>query len=248
MLSIVSNTAVKNVPFKYSAISCTISSLVHHYFFGYSMLQSNLASVTVIAVVHFVVLFNILCLLNMTNLEIVKSLISLLTMPKLCAFLVFGVLWHSISMSSSSFIEEEHQTWYYFNSTIWIILYIKETKHLLKRKTEKNMSSSTEEHESLFQNQMKWALLFGGHLIARRLNQTGDKWLNTPDIGDWLQSEENRIWNSLFMSSSLLCVYLTCMDFGSILTNVLTLTACMLIYYYRTLNGSVYFAGIKASG
>lgn len=201
------------------------------------------------AAIHFVVLSNLQFLLKMRNLEIVKSFKSILTMPKLCAFLVFGVVWHGVSMSSSSFIEEEHQTWYYLNNTIWIILYLMETKHLLNGKwTEKKMSSKTEEHESLFQNQLKWALLFGGHLIARRLNQTGDKWLNTPDIGDWLQREENRIWNSLFMSSSLLCVYLTCMDFGSILTNVLTLTACMLIYYYRTLNGSVYFAGIKASG
>lgn len=95
--------------------------------------------------------------------------------------------------------------------------------------------------------QIGWILLFGGHLIGRRLNQTGDKWLNVPDIGDWLQMDEHRLANSFFTIGSLLLLHISCLDFGSILTNVLTLTACMLIYYYRTLKGSVYFAGIKSS-
>lgn len=231
--------------------SCIIS-VIHHNFLGHSfLLQSTIASHMLMAVVHFVVLMNIQFLLKFQMIKVVRTVKSLFAMPKLFGFLIFGIIWHGISLASSSFIEEEHQTWYYLNNAVWILLYLIETRQLLNQKLLEKSSkvkTDTGKHQvSIFQNQFQWALLFSGHLIARRLNQTGDKWLNIPDIGDWLQMEENRIWNSLFMSLSLLFVYLTCMDFGSILTNVLTLTACMLIYYYRTLTGFVYFAGIKAS-
>ena len=45
----------------------------------------------------------------------------------------------------------------------------------------------------------------------------------------------------------LLIVY-NCGDYAGILTNILTFTAAMLILYYRTITGFVYFAGIKISG
>lgn len=165
-------------------------------------------------------------------------------------FLIFGIIFYAISSLSSSFIEEEHQIWYYLNNTVLILLCLLETKHILKEKETKSpiYSGNTVKQEHSYKtHQLQWILIYIGHLIARRLNQTGDKWMKVPDIGDWLQMDEHRIWNSLFVSISLILMHLSCMDFGSILTNVLTLTACMLIYYFRTLNGSVYFAGIKAS-
>lgn len=45
---------------------------------------------------------------------------------------------------------------------------------------------------------ISWAFLFSIHVFLRRLNQTGDKWLTVPDIGDWLTMESNRLWNSIF--------------------------------------------------
>lgn len=172
------------------------------------------------------------------------------TLPLLCYFLFFGLIFHVASFASSSFIEEEHQTWYYLNSTVFIILYFLETR-LLISSNEMNASDATTKKPriaiSLNYHHCSWALLFVGHLLARRLNQTGDKYLSEPDVGDWLTADANRIWNSFFVTGSLCLMYLSCVDFGSILTNVLTLTACMLIYYFRTLNGFVYFAGIKKS-
>lgn len=240
-----------NFPLKYVVIGCLVTSFVHFNFCDQAIFQSNVATFPIFVTVHLIVLSNIQLATKLAKkFEILKSIKSLTSMPIVGKFLVIGLLFHAISMSSSSFIEEEHQTWYYLNSTIWILLYLMETRHLLNKKPPPFGRTAIEVavSESIFHNQLKWALLFGGHLIARRLNQTGDKWLSVQDIGDWLEMDENRLWNSLFMFASLLLLYLVCMDFGSILTNVLTLTACMLIYYYRTESGAVYLAGVKASG
>lgn len=239
-----------NLSLKYLIMCGLVTSVVHFKTSSRSILKSNLLTLPIIGTVHLIVLSNVYLLVKMAkDAEIGKFIKSFSSAPKLSTFLVIGILFHAISMSSSSFIEEEHQIWYFFNSTVWIVLYLIETRYLLNRKPQPGKTPlEVEASDTLFHNQLKWVLLFGGHLIARRLNQTGDKWLSIPDIGDWLQMEENRIWNSFFMVTSLLFLYLTCMDFGSILTNVLTLTACMLIYYYRTQTGSVYLAGIKASG
>lgn len=243
----VNNEEVKLSP-KYSIVFCIVASILQQTLCRNSTFQPNVSEILFYGVIYFFVLSNIQVLFKLgQKYEFVKSLKMLRTMPKLCAFLAFGVLFHALSTTSSSFIEEEHQLWYYLNNTSWILLYLMETRHLVAAKpTEK--PTPHEKVQLITRNQLKWLLLLCGNLVARRLNQTGDKWLNIADIGDWLQMEEHRVLNSLFVSASLLFVYLTCMDFGSILTNVLTITACMLIYYYRTLVGSVYFAGIKASG
>lgn len=184
--------------------------------------------------------------------RIVSCLEGLKNGPFLLKFGIFGVLFHTISVLSSSFIEEEHQIWYYLNSTILCLLYLFELKYTMNSpnidtRMKKTPSNSDNSKRITWTRQIGWLLLFVGHLIGRRLNQTGDKWLNVPDIGDWLQMDEHRLANSFFTTGSLLLLHISCLDFANILTNVLTLTACMLIYYYRTLKGSVYFAGIKAS-
>jgi len=69
-------------------------------------------------------------------------------------------LFHIISLFSSSFIEEEHQCWYYLLSTYLLIRTIEEKSFQI-----------------LF-------LLILSRLI-RSWNQTGNKWLHLYDIGDF---------------------------------------------------------------
>lgn len=38
-----------------------------------------------------------------------------------------------------------------------------------------------------------------------------------------------------------------CIDYNGLLTNILTITAALLVYYYRAITGTVYFAGLKPS-
>jgi ethanolamine phosphate transferase 2 subunit G len=147
-------------------------------------------------------------------------------------FLIFGCTFHTFSVASSSFIEEEHQTWYYLCNTVFIVLMLLEVKKVLNVferpeiiftvlstmnvKSPKifgklyNRIASAQTAPSPNQNTVealknlhnlviKWTFFFIVHIILRRLNQTGDKFLNTPDIGDWLVQPDRQIWLSIIL-------------------------------------------------
>lgn len=106
-------------------------------------------------------------------------------------FLVFGCIAHSLSLFSSSFVEEEHQTWYFFGSTLLLINIVKNFK--------------------LWKYSLSFMLLLFGLRLLRTINQTGDKWASIPDLSDWLLSEENYIFFNLFfvigLITSWICTY-----------------------------------------
>ncbi len=81
-----------------------------------------------------------------------------------------AVTLYLISLFSSSFIEEEHQIWYYLETTQFYLI--------------------------LFWNGSKWtkstdyarlALLIAVTRVLRSINQTGNKWIHLKDIGDFLR-------------------------------------------------------------
>ncbi|CAF3340115.1 unnamed protein product [Rotaria socialis] len=99
-------------------------------------------------------------------------------------FLIFYPLLHLISLFSSSFIEEEHQIWYYFLST-YLLLKTIETKSF------------------------KILIIFILSRFIRSWNQTGNKWLNLKDVGDFLnQSENGNILILVHVISSIIFIYL----------------------------------------
>lgn len=183
----------------------------------------------------------------------IKQFKKIKSVSGICNFLLFGVTFQTISYISSSFIEEEHHTWYYLNATAFLILYVLDTRHLLtsRKQNQQNEAGRTtfgDDSCSLGDSQLKWFLLFICHFVARNLNQTGDKWSHLPDIGDWLVMIEHISWNSLFSGISIILVYINCMQFGNILTNVISFTLGTLIYHFHALNGSVHFTGVKING
>jgi len=90
-------------------------------------------------------------------------------------FLLIGTILHAVSLGSSSFVEEEHQTFYFFCSSFVILFAISD------------------------HGQSKWNLI--GALVLMRIsrswNQTGDKWINEPDIEDWLNAPEHKAYLSI---------------------------------------------------
>jgi ethanolaminephosphotransferase len=77
--------------------------------------------------------------------------------------LIIYPLFHIISLFSSSFIEEEHQCWYYLLSTYLLLITIEEKS---------------------FQNLFMLIL----SRVIRSWNQTGNKWLHLNDIGDFFNA------------------------------------------------------------
>uniref|UniRef100_A0A182PTV9 GPI ethanolamine phosphate transferase 2 C-terminal domain-containing protein n=1 Tax=Anopheles epiroticus TaxID=199890 RepID=A0A182PTV9_9DIPT len=170
----------------------------------------------------------------------------------LSLFVWLGVSFHSISLASSSFVEEEHQTWYYLTSTIMIVLTLKEISVMNSTigtfkytKIDASLVEVCKEERGVFCVASIAFLCI--HVIIRRFNQTGDKWQHLPDVGDWLSKEEHKVWLSLTMFIGLCyLVYQICYLAG-LLTTVLSLTASMLIYYYRAASGAVSILGLNAS-
>ena len=83
---------------------------------------------------------------------------------------------HSLSLLASSFIEEEHQIAYFYSTTLIICLLV---FSLTPNKWRISHSISTSDRYGLF------AALFC-MTVARKWNQTGDKWSHLSDIADWL--------------------------------------------------------------
>ena len=87
-------------------------------------------------------------------------------------FLLIGTIVHAVSLGSSSFVEEEHQTFYFFCSSFVILFAILE------------------------RGQSKLNLIGALVLlrISRSWNQTGDKWINESDIEDWLNAPDHKAY------------------------------------------------------
>ena len=153
-------------------------------------------------------------------------------------FLVFGLLLHNISLLSTSFIEEEHQTWYFLTTTYHFVLlykiYLKNTSARLYEETSLNTSgpdvaSST---RNLVTGQVNSKQDLKDHVgertdktsgrtsvcvfilllcdrTLRSWNQTGIKWADQPDVEDWLVNPENKTVLSLLTITSLLGITLS---------------------------------------
>ena len=84
------------------------------------------------------------------------------------SFLRCYPLFHLVSLFSSSFIEEEHQCWYYFLSTSIVLIALEERS-------------------------LRWLIVVVGLRGIRQWNQTGNKFLNSPDLADWINRDEHRL-------------------------------------------------------
>ncbi|XP_074094863.1 phosphatidylinositol glycan anchor biosynthesis class G isoform X2 [Cotesia typhae] len=92
---------------------------------------------------------------------------------------------HAVSLGSSSFIEEEHQTWYFYWTTFLFIILIYCIKQKSKNITEEN------------RNNIKIFFLLILHRFLRKLNSTGNKYANLPDISGWLKESK---YSDIFMT------------------------------------------------
>lgn len=121
-------------------------------------------------------------------------------------FLIAGTLLHTVSLLSSSYVEEEHQTWYFLSTSIHILHLMSviltmntiqhpcnasfnstTSNHFLRSCPKSDVESDQGSHSDKFRQEvLNTAVLLLAARLMRSWNQTGNKWLHLPDIGDWL--------------------------------------------------------------
>lgn len=148
-----------------------------------------------------------------------------LEMPEFPQLFIFAcTVLHGISFVSSSFIEEEHLTWYFVTTTVVLILcfyYSRLSVHSPLLTFRKGLSIM--------------ALL----RVLRSWNSTGDKWAHLPDIADWLSESSRRHVLAFLIFAGIVAVILTSVrqgnQFSSFLLYLALLDLCLykmkLIYY-----------------
>lgn len=104
--------------------------------------------------------------------------------------LILGHFFFVISVGSSSFVEEEHQIWYYFCNALFAFFTFHDYRGRTKLK-------------SFFTVTFKCFTFLLLHIVIRRINQTGDKWISVPDLGDWFHSEAHQFYLHAFVVLSL---------------------------------------------
>ncbi|XP_058837934.1 GPI ethanolamine phosphate transferase 2 isoform X2 [Topomyia yanbarensis] len=235
--------SVFGVLIKYSIQQCSMleSNIIHNSYVYHLLFMSIL----LICFAHYNIFVALLQLINKTSLRNLR-----LSMP--ISFLLFGSIFHILSFCSSSYIEEEHQTWYYLANTLFLLLTLLELKianttinEISHSRTSKLLLSYCRQERVEFC--IRAMLFFCGHIALRRWNQTGDKWQHVPDLGDWFVKEENRFWLSIVLFFGLCYTVIAIGQISGFLTTVLSLTACLLVYYYRLMTGFVSLFGIVPS-
>lgn len=166
---------------------------------------STFSSFKVIGIIHLVVCLSYLLTssLFLASVVIIISLISIITciyirgrdyitfQNRLTLFLFFQPL----TFISSSFVEEEHQFWYFFNLLLMSV-------QLLHNMKEKNV------HYSFTCFVILVYLRF-----IRRLNSTGDQWASYPDLSDWFLKYDNYLYYILFTVVSIIILYFVMHNF-----------------------------------
>ncbi|XP_058653766.1 GPI ethanolamine phosphate transferase 2 isoform X2 [Onychostoma macrolepis] len=185
------------------------------------------------------------------------------TLSELDALLLIGTVGHTLSLASSSFIEEEHQTWYFLLNTLCLAVfqdvcrkYFREQRHrdeeedegpLLPSSAKEGPSFSPAEELGMSPGSEKWLALATPLLtltccrLLRSLNQTGVQWAHLPDFGHWLNSGDHKAFLSVLASVSLVLIFLLVQRHCSLVSKIALALGLLGVYSYRAAVGNVLF-------
>lgn len=138
--------------------------------------------------------------------------------------LMLGQFFFVISVCGSSFVEEEHQIWYYLCNTIFCFFVFFEFRG------EKN-------HTAIILNTaVKCFAFLLLHIVIRRMNATGDKWINVPDIGDWFHRDvhEHTLHAFIMLSMFASGAWLISVHCTNALMIPFVLIGNVLLYFHHT--------------
>lgn len=102
---------------------------------------------------------------------------------------------HPLTFVSSSFVEEEHQYWYFFNIALIIYIVLSKVRRI--------------------KNVFLFFSLLSTLRFLRTINSTGDKWASYPDFSDWLLHRHSQLYYNMFFIFGLFATFLMCLLLGS---------------------------------
>ncbi|KAM9309790.1 GPI ethanolamine phosphate transferase 2 isoform 1-T1 [Pholidichthys leucotaenia] len=177
------------------------------------------------------------------------------SLSELDVLLLAGTIGHTLSLAASSFVEEEHQTWYFLLNTLCLAVFQDVCRKYFREKS----TSGEEEHILPSKDYQpsahpkadvyseKWLALATPLFtlvccrLLRSLNQTGVQWAHLPDVGHWLNSSEHKIILSLLSAFCLVLIYLLVQRRCSWVSKVALALGLLGVYSYRAAVGNVLF-------
>ncbi|KER28801.1 hypothetical protein T265_04411 [Opisthorchis viverrini] len=110
------------------------------------------------------------------------ELLSYMSSKLLCTFCTVCLLIQTISLSGSSYAEEEHQLWYFFSVSTLVLCTTLVWLGPLPWSSKRSSILCA------------FGILFLDRILLRQMHRTGDKWIHLPDLSDWLYSPEHSFW------------------------------------------------------
>ncbi|KAJ8343991.1 hypothetical protein SKAU_G00313200 [Synaphobranchus kaupii] len=183
---------------------------------------------------------------------------------ELDVLLLIGTLGNVISLASSSFIEEEHQTWYFLINTLCLTIFqdvcrkyfrerrnsIDDCSYLAPKQDLPSLLSTISEQGI---GSQKWLALSTPLLtlvccrLLRSLNQTGVQWAHLPDLSHWLNSGEHKAELSLLAAASLVLIFFLVQKYCSLVSKIALALGLLGVYSYRAAVGNVLFPWQRGS-
>ncbi|XP_061757481.1 GPI ethanolamine phosphate transferase 2 [Nerophis ophidion] len=186
-----------------------------------------------------------------------KSSSSEWSLSELDVLLLTGTASHTLSLAASSFVEEEHQTWYFLLNTLCLAVfqdvcrkYFREKSHAAADEEDyllpsKDCNPSGYHKADIYSE--KWLALATPPFtllccrLLRSLNQTGVQWAHLPDVGHWLNSSEHKVVLSLLAAFCLVLIYFLVQRRCSVVSKVALALGLLGVYSYRAAVGNVSF-------
>lgn len=178
------------------------------------------------------------------------------SLSELDVLLLAGTVGHTLSLAASSFVEEEHQTWYFLLNTLCLAVFQDVCRKYFREQRssgdeEEHLLPSKDAHSSAHHKpeiiSEKWLALATPPFtlvccrLLRSLNQTGVQWAHLPDVSHWLNSSEHMTVLSLLSAFCLLLIYLLVQRRCSLVSKVALALGLLGVYSYRAAVGNVLF-------
>ncbi|XP_057706995.1 GPI ethanolamine phosphate transferase 2 [Corythoichthys intestinalis] len=174
------------------------------------------------------------------------------SLSELDVLLLAGTAGHTLSLAATSFVEEEHQTWYFLLSTLCLAVFQDVCRKYFR---EKSFPSGEEEEVVLMYKDSpkeeiyseKWLALATPPFVLlccrllRSLNQTGVQWVHLRDLGHWLNSSDHKVVLSLLSAFCLVLIYFLIQRRCSLVSKVALALGLLGVYIYRAAVGNVLF-------